>query len=187
MKKRIITIMLCLIFVAGCFPESTKIQTFTENTLQLSTAVDALQETTTEIIGTLADVNLVNTELVVKVDEANEEIDRVQSQTVDIATAIRDADYVSGDDIGNVIRAAKAGTAATAPWNPYATMIIIGLTLLEGVTALFLKKKSNEATASDKKYAAHKQGVEKSMKELNNEAEMKLYNNIGDARTHLGI
>lgn len=143
MKKTIITMCLMLVLMGGCW-ESVQIKSFAEDVTQLSTAVDALQETTTDVIGTLAELGLVNEGLVAKVDKANEEIDRVQLQTTDAAIAIKDADYVTGDDVGNMIKAAKAGTAATAPWNPYSTIIILGLTVLEGITALFLKKKNDK-------------------------------------------
>jgi len=178
--------MLCLIFVGGCFPETADIQTFTEKVTLLSAKVDAYQAETSDIVDLLEADNIISTDIVAKIDKANEEIDRIQPQITDMAEAIKNTDYVSGDDIGNVIRAAKAGTAASAPWNPYATIIILGLTVLEGITALFLAKKSKDATTSEKKYTAHKQGVEKTVIEMSCEDELKLYGNIGEARARLG-
>lgn len=190
MKKQIMITMV-LIFVGGCFPEAADIQTFTEKVTLLSSKVDAYQLETEGTIDLLVADGLISKELAAKIDKANEEIDRVQLQTTDIAEAIKDADYVSGDDIGNVIRAAKAGTAASAPWNPYATIIILGLTVLEGITALFLAKKSKDATTSKAKQQADKAGREKTLREIAALPEEKvtapvvkslMYNNIGEAR-----
>jgi hypothetical protein len=56
------------------------------------------------------------------------------------------------------------------------------------------KRKAAEAAAAQAKYKAHKQGVEKTMKEVSasvvaevKAVEAELYNNIGEARVVFGI
>lgn len=191
-KKGILTIVIIL-GLGGCFPEAADIQTFTEKVTLLSSKVDAYQLETEGIIDLLEADGLISKELVAKVDKANEEIDRLQPQVVDIAEAIKDADYISGDDIGNVIRGTRAATTASAPWNPYAAPILLGLSLLEGIVLLFVNRNKNAET---KKRDADKAGREKTLREIAALPEEKvtapvvkslMYNNIGIARANVGI
>lgn len=187
--KRLLTITMALIFVGGC--AAADIQTFTEKVTLLSSKVDAYQAETEGIIDLLEADKVITKELADKIDKANEEIDTVQSQVVDVAEAVTGADYVPGDDFGNLFKAAKAGTVASAPWNPYATIIISILGLAEIITALFLTKKSKDATTSENKRQADKTGREKTLREIATMDEATLtapvvkslmYNNIGAAR-----
>ena len=68
------------------------------------------------------------------------------------------------------------------------------MSLLSITLAWVAKRKAAEAAAAQAKYKAHKQGVEKTMKEVSAsvDAEVKaveaeLYNNIGEARVAFGI
>lgn len=187
MKARILICTALLVSCSGCW-ESVQIKSFAEDVTQLSAKFDDYQVVIDDVLGLLERDGLITKELMGKVDKANEEIDRIQVQTTDVATAIKDADYVSGDDVGNIIKAAKAGTAATAPWNPYAAPILLGLTLIEGILLLIFKKKVTVAT---NKQQADKEGREKTLREIAalptetiNAPLVKsmMYSNIGDAR-----
>jgi hypothetical protein len=193
MKKLIVIILLSMVLAggAGCLPEAADIQGMTDNVITLSNKVDDYQKEVGNIVTSLEKVGVINEELVAKVDKGNEEIDRLQPQITDVAIAIRDADYATGDDVGNLFKAAKAGVGASAPFNPYATPIIIGLGILETITLFFLKKKNDKVVASENKRLADKVGREKTLREiaalpaLEVTAEVvdaKMYSNIGEAR-----
>lgn len=189
MKARlIICMMTVLLMVTGCLPESADIQGFSEKVTLLSAKVDAYQAETGGVIDLLVADGIISKELAVKVDEASEKIDRIQPLMTGVAEAIKNTDYVSGDDVGNIIKAARAGTAATAPWNPYAAPILLGLSLLEGVVLLLVNRSKNKEAA---KRDADKAGREKTLREIATIPEDKLtaaavnalmYSNIGEAR-----
>lgn len=188
MKARILICCMALLLVTGCLPEATNMQAFSENVTLLSTKVDDYQTEVGEIVDLLEADKIISEDIVAKIDKANEEIDRIQPQIIDVAEAIKDADYISGDDVGNLFRAAKAGTAASAPWNPYAMPILLGLNLLEGVVILLVKRsKDKEAN----KRQADKEGREKTLREIATLPEVgitapvvkaMMYSNIGEAR-----
>ncbi len=190
MKKRIVCMMvLCLLVAgAGCLPDEIEMHNFTKQVVLLSDKVDAYQAEMGEVVNLLEADNILSKEIVEKIDKTNEEIDRIQPKITEVAIAIRDAEYVSGDDAGNIIKGAKAGTAATASWNPYAAPMLLGLNLLEGVLLLILRRKKNRET---KKRNADKVGREKTLREIATVDEGKLtaaavkslmFNNIGEAR-----
>ena len=92
-----------------------------------------------------------------------------------------------------MLQAANTATAETG-LNPYAVPVGVGLSLLSITLAWVAKRKAAEAAAAQAKYKAHKQGVEKTMKEVSasvvaevKAVEAELYNNIGEARVVFGI
>lgn len=188
MKTRILICCMALLMAAGCSPEAADIQAFSEKVTLLSTKVDDYQTEVGEIVDLLEADKIISEDIVTKIDKANEEIDRIQPQIIDVAEAIKDADYVTGDDVGNLFKAAKAGTAASAPWNPYAMPILLGLSLAEGIVILLVNRKKNEEA---KKRQADKEGREKTLREIATLPEVgitapvvkaMMYSNIGDAR-----
>lgn len=187
MKARILICVMMLVMV-GCLPESTDMQTFTEKVTLLSTKVDAYQLEVGGVIDLLEADKIINEDIVTKIDKTNEEIDRIQPQIVAVAEAIKDADYVTGDDVGNIIKAAKTGTTASAPWNPYAAPILLGLTLIEGIVLLITNQQKKKEAA---KRQADKEGREKTLREIAVLPPVEvtapivksmMYSNIGDAR-----
>ena len=73
-------------------------------------------------------------------------------------------------------------------------MIAAALTILSTILGITLRKKTAESAALALKYQAHKQGVEKTMKEVSTSSdaevakvELSLYDNIGAARSALGV
>lgn len=190
MEKKIVcmTVLCLLVAGAGCLPDEVEMHNFTEQVVLLSDKVDAYQAEMGEVVDLLEADNILSKEIVEKIDKTNEEIDRIQPKITEVAIAIRDAEYVSGDDVGNIIKGAKAGTAATASWNPYATPILIGLNLLEGVLILLLKRRKDKIA---KKRDADKVGREKTLREIAALPADKvtaplvkslMFNNIGEAR-----
>lgn len=134
-------IVLLLMF-SGCIPLASDIQNVGNETIKLSALIDDLQTAVTES-------QLIESETQEKI---NEEIDKVQTTLVDVAKSVKEANYVDGDDIGNAIKAAQAANAASAPVNPYAPMIEIGLglaTLLAGGAGVFGVKKTMDAKKSN--------------------------------------
>jgi hypothetical protein len=125
---------------------------------------------------------------------ANADVDRLQATIQQVTTALQKGDYSDSRGLLTLIQSAQAANAATAPWNPYAALIAAALTILSTLLGLAYKKKSSEALALALKYQAHKQGVEKTMKEVSTstdvevaKVELSLYDNIGAARSALGV
>jgi len=158
MKSFIMMVTICLMLTigSGCLPllDSTQIQALAEKTTLLSDKMDNYQAVMSDVVDLIEADKLISEEFADEVDKINEEIDRVQPQMVAVAEAIKNADYISGDDVANAIKAAKAGTVASAVWNPYATPIMLGLSLLEYILILLWKKEK-------KKLAKTNEGISK--------------------------
>ena len=117
-----------------------------------------------------------------------EETARVVPHVAEIAKAV-ESQELTGDQLQDWIALLQAGNAASSPFNPWTVPIGAGLTCLSAVLGLFARKKSVEADSYARKYKAHKQGVERTMKEcsLSDKTQVKmiesaLYENIGEAR-----
>ena len=163
MKARILICVMALLVVVGCVPESTDMQAFTEKVTLLSSKVDAYQSEVGGIVDLLEADSIISENIVAKIDKTNEEIDRIQPQITDVAEAIANADYISGDDVGNIFKAAKGTVAATATWNQYAAPILLGLSLVEGIVLLLVKRSKDKEAA---KRQADKEGREQTLREL---------------------
>jgi len=186
--KKLILCMVLLVMPVGCLPEARDVQTFSKKAMLFSEKVDTYQKEMGDIIDLLKLEGIIKEELAVKIDKANEEIDRVQPQMLVFAKALQDAGMIEDDGFGNYVRLAKAGTTASTSWNPYAAPILLGLSLLEGIVLLLVNRsKKKEAN----KRQADKEGREKTLREIATlpDAEITapivksmMYNNIGDAR-----
>lgn len=194
--KKLITVMVlaAVLAVSGCVePQLTG-----EQIKQLATDVEVLitkaedyQDVASKIFGTLADSEIVDGEVVENVAKINEEIDRVRSQITEIAAAAKDIEYAS-DGLSNLLTALQAANRVSAAFNPYAVYVETGLGLAVVLLGLFARKKAAEAKVNGKKYAAHKAGVELTMKEMSVDGDAKewetaLYENIGRERSDLGV
>ena len=96
------------------------------------------------------------------------------------------------DGQGNVpaqdfVTAVRTVNAASAPVNPLAIPIDIGLGLLSTVLFGVTVKKSRQLSTVGKKYEAHKRGVEATMREETPTNARLLYQAIGNERKKLGI
>ena len=93
-----------------------------------------------------------------------------------------------------IVKAATAANTASTAWNPYAIPINIALGLISlalGWYAAAKKKSEAEATAkaqeTSAKYAAMKDGVNKTLASTDAATSKALYENIGQARVENGI
>ena len=162
MKNCILTICVLLVVLAGgCLPMAADIQKFSGEVQTLTSKIDDYQREVTDITVLLERDGLISEEIVKKLDKANKEINRVQPSIIEIAKAVESADYVTGDDIGNLFKGAKVATIASAPVNPYAAGIMGLLTLAEIATLLLLKKKTGEANTAETRLAKTEEGINK--------------------------
>lgn len=126
-----------------------------------------------------------------------EESERVAPQVQEIASAALNQ-KLTGDELADWIALLQAGNAASVPFNPYAVPVGAGLALLSAVMGAIAKKKNDEANKSNAKYQSHKQGVEKTIKDMKvtiipeelksaNAFDKTLYENIGKARANNGV
>jgi len=125
--------------------------------------------------------------------KVNEEIERVQPQVVAITEAVQ-GQNLSGDDLSDMVAMLQTANAASAPFNPYAVPVGAALTLLSAVLGIFARNKTKEAAIVQRKYTAHKQGVERAIKTFKQHdnvtpetVELNLYDSIGLARTNNGV
>lgn len=77
------------------------------------------------------------------------EVDQVQSKVADIALAVGEVDY-QNDETMDILKALQAGTAASAPFNPYALPIGAGLA---GIIAMLEALRRKER--GGRQYAEH--------------------------------
>ncbi len=192
MNKLILIIyLLAALILPGCLD-----QDFTPEQMKqiagivepLNAKVDDYQAATSEVMNTLKTRELITEKTVKEIVKAGREIDRVQPQISSIANAIKAAN-LGDDNVANWITLLQAANLGSTPWNPYALPITAALTLATTIYGLVKRKEAGE---NELKYKAHKQGVEKTMKEMSasesgKDWEISLYETIGDARAHLGV
>ena len=131
---------------------------------------------------------LVAPEVAAEVEKVSAEIDRVQPQLAEIARAVADAEYSGGDNLTTLIEGLQAGNEASAPFNPYAGYIQLGLGGAAAIAAWLARQKAREAGAYKAKYTAHKQGIESARLAINNpEFNAIAYDKIGEARARLQV
>jgi len=201
-EKRIVLKLAVVIYiglaVCGCQSVSTidpnDIKQVAEDVNSLIARVDAYQQAATAAMESLAASGAIDPNKAAEILAANADVDRLQATVQKITAALQTADYGGETGLLTLITAAQSANAATAPWNPYVGVIAAAGTILSTILGISLKKKSSEASASALKYKAHKQGAEKTMKEVSvatdNEVkriETLLYKNIGEARAVLGV
>ena len=170
------------------------LQALADQTQQLSSQVDQFQQQTTATLETLKQNGSIDSNSLAKVEKLQSGIDAVQNKTAVIADALKNAQYSGSDGLTTVLEGARAANAASAPFNPYAPLIEIGLGLAAAFAAVMAKKNAQKAAEAQAKYDAHKQGVELTMKQVSQSTvpevkavETQLYQNIGDARkTNIG-
>ena len=196
MKLRIAVTMIVLsLMFGGCIPLASDIQNVGNQTLLVSEQIDALQDGVASMAVEFEKNKLISAETADRIKKVSEEIDRIQPTMVDVATAVRDADYVDGDTFGNAIKGLIEANTASAPVNPYAVPIGAGLTAL-GLIAEMLRRREKTARLTEAaKRQADKQGRELTLREVAsmgdsvNPAVVKelMYKNIGNARAHNGV
>jgi hypothetical protein len=209
----VVLLCACMLPVAGCDEEqgisSADVQAFASQVQQLNGRLDNVQVLGDQLKAGLQTTGIVDANLAAKYVKVNNEIDRVQPQVQQIAQAIKQAAFSPEDDTVTVLlKAAQAGNAASAPFNPYAVPVGIGLSLATVIAGFFAARerakkaaaqeaaaKANAAAAENQlKYQSMKQGTEAtkmmllaSEKPEVREIAAELYENIGIARADLGV
>jgi hypothetical protein len=156
--------------------------------------VDAYQQAATVAIEQLVIQGAIDPNKASTILAANADVDRLQATIQQVTAALQKADYSDSQGLLTLLQSAQAANAATAPWNPYAALIAAALTILSTILGIALRKQAAKTAALGLKYQAHKQGVEKTMKEVSASSdtevakvELTLYDNIGAARSALGV
>ena len=162
---------------------------------EYTTQVDAYQTLADQLAATLKASGVVDANIVAKLSSLQTQIDAIQPKVDGVIMAVKTANYSADDDTATVIiKAATAANTASTAWNPYAIPINIALGLISlalGWYAAAKKKSEAEATAKAQvaatKYAAMKDGVNKTLAETTPEVSKVLYDNIGQARVVNGV
>ena len=87
------------------------------------------------------------------------ETQKVAEQVSEVSSAVSKTP-LTGEQVADIIAQVRAGNAATTPWNPYALPIDAGLGLVSIILALFLKKKTSQATLATKTLGSVVKAVE---------------------------
>jgi uncharacterized protein YoxC len=192
MKKWMLIIFACLLF-GGCGITNQDIDNVVSGIDQVSQSVDVYQSQVKELMDQIEEDGLLTPELKEKLDKLGTETDDVQSYMNAVIKAFQEADTGS-DVVATLIAKLQAANQASAGFNPYWPYVSAVL----GAFSIFFGKKAKDngdtAAEAQAKYKAHKQGVEKTMKELSasedtkvKAVETQLYSNIGEARKNVGI
>lgn len=153
MKKAMVVIVL-LGLISGCNADTqAKLGELTTMVGGLNKQIEIYQEASKEIIDTLESAGIVDIEVVRKLNEINDEIDKVQPQMEIIAKAIDEA-KLSDDTALATAQALQAANAASAPFNSYAAPAagILGIaTLVLGWIARNKAELVNVVSADNRK------------------------------------
>ena len=193
----IVIITLVALWLGGCQGLTVKpeqLQNLATQTEQLSGKIDGFQQQTKLTLESLKATGTVDANALAKVDKLQNGIDAVQAKAVQIAEAVKNAQYTNpADGVTTALEGVRAANAASMPWNPYAPLIELGLGLAAAAAAVVARKNAQAAATAQAKYDAHKQGVELTMKQVSQSTipevkavETQLYQNIGDARQAKG-
>ena len=191
------TVMMCVVLLMFCGCEEgftpEQMQELAAQNEVLQVQLDKVQAVAKEIAMEIATAELVDEGAIVRLASINVEIDRLQDHIDVIAQALADVP-LTGDATQDFISQLQAANAASGGMNPYAVPVGAGLTVLSMILGGLAKRNAGIAATVTKKYQAHKQGVEKTFKEVSSssvaavvEVEGRLYSNIGDARARLGV
>ena len=172
-----------------------QLQGLATQTEQLNSKIDDFQLQTQTALDAMKTNGAVDVNSLARVDKLQSSIDAVQVKAQSIAQAVKNAQYTNPvDTTTTVIEGARAANAASVPWNPYAPLIDLGLGIAAAAAAVIAKRNAQATAQAQAKYQAHKQGVELTMKQVSQSAdvnvraiETQLYENIGEARIANGV
>lgn len=188
-------IMVVALMFGGCeesfTPEQMQALAAQNEVLQLQ--LDNVQAVAREVAAEIEAAGIVDADAVARLDKVNEEIDKVQALLDVMAQALKGV-ALTGDAAQDFIAQLQAANAASGGVNPYVIPIGAGLSALTLVLGWLAKRENKGKAKAQLKYQAHKQGVEKTMKEVSASSdsgvvgvEAMLYNNISKARADLGV
>ena len=205
MKRLMLEIVVCLALMfggVGCEDGLTpeQVQALAAHQEMLQQQVETVQAAATQITESLAAGGIMDEDAVAIVAKLNEEADRVQAQMAIVAQALQGVP-LAGDTTQDFIALLQAANTASAGFNPYVAPVGVGLTILSIILGWLARRNAAEAAKAKEetkvvtvKYQAHKQGVEKTMKEVSvsknaevQAVEAQLYANIGGARADLNV
>jgi len=188
-------VLVAALMLGGCLEDFTpdQLQELAAQNEVLQKQVDEMQADAVEIAAEIQAAEIVDDVAVAKLAKINKEIDRLQAQIKVYAKALEGVP-LTGDAAQDFISQLQAANTASAPVNPYMVPIGAGLSVLSMVLAWLAQRNGAEASKQKLKYQAHKQGVERTIKEMPasaneelNQLGAKLYRAIGDARAVLGV
>jgi hypothetical protein len=177
MKYVFMTIcLMCLL--AGCGPTDG---TTIDNSVQQAEKMQAMTEQLQILVATMAqayrDANLLKPSDVEKVKDIQAAVDKAQEEFAKIILAIKAGTVVPPDtSFETTMQTIIAATQATAPWNKYAPMIILGASLILAIFRIF--KKNQEIKTVAAKYTGMKRGVDE-YKLKNPQVAAEIYTTIG--------
>ena len=200
MKTRILTCMalpiVLMLGCAGCEESLTPadIQALAAQQEVLQQQVEIVQAAATQMAEDLVTAEIMDPDVVAKIAEINKEADKIQAQIALIAQALQGVP-LTGDTAQDFIAQLQAANTASSGFNPYVVPVGAGLSILSIFLGWLARRNAGIAAGAQAKYQAHKQGVEKTMKEglagpdakVSSVIESRLYNNIGKARADLNI
>lgn len=190
-----IVLVVAALMFGGCEEAFTpeQLQALAAQNEELQQQVDKMQAVAEEIAAEIQAAEIVDANAIAKLAKINEEVDRAQAQISVIARALKGVP-LTGDTAQDFISQLQAVNTASGAVNPYVVPIGAGLSALSLVLAWLARREATEKAKAQAKYQAHKQGVERTMKEVSansntavKEVEAQLYANIGEARSDLGV
>ena len=129
----IVIVTILALWLGGCAGLNVKpeqLQSLAAQTEQLSGKIDDFQQQTKLTMDSLKQTGMVDANALAKVDKLQGGIDAVQLKAVQIAEALKNAQYTNpADGVTTALEGARAANAASTPWNPYAPLIELGLGL----------------------------------------------------------
>ena len=157
----------------------------------MQTMVNSMRAAADQMKQSMALAGIIDPNMVAQIDAIEVKADKLQAQIDAVAVAIASTP-LTDDQTQNWIGLARSVNIAV-PTN-YTPLIEIILASIAGIAGVIAKRKSDAAATAETKYQAHKEGVELTMKEVSASAipevravETQLYDNIGGARTALGV
>ena len=185
LKTTILCSVLMLVSV-GCVPSNYDPGKIQENAQKVQSMSEEIKVVSEKITSYAAELAKSNDEKIAKiaseVQKVGSDLTEISDSVSSVSGAVADVKTETDDKFIQTIELIRAGNAASAPINPYAGPIEVGLGLLTAVAGIFAAKKSKDAKVATKKYTAHKIGVEKTMIDADPVIKRAMYENIGEAR-----
>jgi len=192
MKRTLITLV-AMLALTGCIPatyQPAQVQEQSAKVADVSIDVAKVTDQIQAYAASLAESQDGKLKEIAEVVQGYaDKISQVSVTVSDVSQAVAEVEQSTDDKFVQTLELIRAANTASAPVNPYAGPVEIGLAALTGLAGMFAAKKSKDAKVQAQKYAAHKQGVEKTMKEMSaadlpdvRKMEARLYENIGEAR-----
>ena len=145
MKKVCITMLLGLLLFAGC--DTTLDGTTINNSVAQAEKLQLMTDQLQDLVGVMAkaynDANLLSSADYDKVKVIQTQTDKVQAEFAKILASIKTGNYdPNNTSFENALELAITATQATSPFNKYAPVIIVTLSLIGMIFKWFKKSKA---------------------------------------------